>query len=165
MKIIKLAIITGSLLTLLCIAVGLKTYFDILPISELGDAKSAIQVLQVVDRNNSPLSVSYQNRWNSYDYVPLHKIPKLLQDAFILSEDQHFYSHNGLDWNARAMAVWQAVRLQKVTRGASTISEQVVRMLHPRPRTLWSKWIETFEVSDLEEKYSKSELFEFYFST
>lgn len=162
MKIIKLAIITGSLVTLLGIAVGLKTYFDILPISELGDAKSAIQVLQVVDRNNSPLSVSYQNRWNSYDYVPLHKIPKLLQDAFILSEDQHFYSHNGLDWNARAMAVWQAVRLQKVTRGASTISEQVVRMLHPRPRTLWSKWIETFEVSDLEEKYSKSELFEFY---
>ena len=40
--------------------------------------------------------------------------------------------------------------------------EQVVRLLHPRPRTLWSRWVEGFEAMRLEVRFSKSEILEFY---
>ncbi len=35
-------------------------------------------------------------------------------------------------------------------------------MLHPRPRTVWSRWIEGFEAYSLEIKFSKAEILEFY---
>jgi penicillin-binding protein 1C len=149
-------------LLLLTFGIGLKTYSDLRPLDDLRNTLSTIQNLQVVDRNNRPLSISYQNRWNSYDYVPLHQIPALLQQAFIVSEDQHFYEHRGSDWTARLSALWTSLRHLKVVRGASTLSEQVVRMLHPRPRTLWSKWLETIEVRQLEAEFKKPDILEFY---
>ncbi|HET7396720.1 MAG TPA: transglycosylase domain-containing protein, partial [Gammaproteobacteria bacterium] len=49
-----------------------------------------------------------------------------------------------------------------VVRGASTISEQVIRILHPRPRTYWSRWVEGFEARELEQHFSKADILEFY---
>jgi penicillin-binding protein 1C len=59
-------------------------------------------------------------------------------------------------------ALRQNIRARHVVRGASTITEQVARMLNPRPRTLWSKWLETLEASRLDAAFSKSTLLEFY---
>ncbi len=56
----------------------------------------------------------------------------------------------------------QNVVARKAVRGASTITEQVVRMLHPRPRTIWSRWLEGFESMVLEKRFSKSAILEFY---
>src|SRR5262249_1182835 len=51
---------------------------------------------------------------------------------------------------------------RRTVRGASTITEQVVRMLHPRPRTLWSRWVEGFEAMRLEARFPKAVILEFY---
>ena len=159
MKFLK---ISSLALLVLLVILAVATYAELQPFSDMNIVKSDIQTAQVVDRHNVPLSVTYQNRWNSYDYVPLHKIPEALTRAFTLSEDRHFYEHGGIDWAARAKAVWDTIRYQRASRGASTLSEQVVRMLHPRPRTLWSKWIETIEVFELERQFNKSQILEFY---
>jgi penicillin-binding protein 1C len=37
-----------------------------------------------------------------------------------------------------------------------------VRLIHKRPRTLWSRWIEGFEAGNLESLYSKADILEFY---
>lgn len=148
--------------TALSAVLAVATYSSVLGFSEMSIIHDDIQTVQVVDRHNEPLSASYQNRWNSYDHVPLHKVPALLQRAFVLSEDQHFYEHGGIDWIARGSAMWDAIRFRKASRGASTLSEQVVRLQHPRPRTLWSKWIETVEVMRLESQFNKHEILEFY---
>ena len=71
-------------------------------------------------------------------------------------------SHGGVDWPARVHALAQNLRAMKGVRGASTITEQVVRMLHPRPRTVWSRWLEGIEAARLENRFSKSEILEFY---
>ena len=47
-------------------------------------------------------------------------------------------------------------------RGASTISEQTIKMLHPRPRTIWTRWLEGWEAGQLEKRFSKNEIIEFY---
>ena len=96
------------------------------------------------------------------DVLPLAAIPPLLQRAFILSEDQHFYVHHGIDWTARLAAVWQNAKAAAVVRGASSITEQTVRILHPRPRNLWSRWLESFEASRLESRFSKAQILAFY---
>jgi penicillin-binding protein 1C len=116
----------------------------------------------VLARDGTRLSVSLQNAWNTTDVVPLHEMPAFLKLAFVLSEDKRFYEHNGIDWSARLAALWQNVTNGEAVRGASTITEQVVRMLHPRPRTLWSRWLEGFEAQRLESRFSKDELLAFY---
>jgi penicillin-binding protein 1C len=128
-----------------------------LALAELSTAK-----IQVLDRYSRPLNTSYQNRWNAHDYLPLHEIPELLQQIFVLSEDKRFYQHQGVDWLARFHASWQNLKSLQIVRGASTITEQVVRIVYPRPRTFWSRWLEGFEANLYEQRFSKAEILEFY---
>jgi penicillin-binding protein 1C len=72
------------------------------------------------------------------------------------------FAHHGPDWQARLHAAWQNLRAERAVRGASTLSEQTVRMLHPRPRTLWSRWLEGWEAQALERRFSKEQILEFY---
>ncbi|MGB9154097.1 MAG: transglycosylase domain-containing protein, partial [Alphaproteobacteria bacterium] len=107
-------------------------------------------------------SLSYQNRWNSFDYIPLHAMPDFLLQAFVLSEDRHFYEHHGIDWQALGGAFWQNLKSFSKVRGASTITEQVVRIVNERPRNVWSKWLEGWEAEMLDSHASKAEILEFY---
>ena len=120
------------------------------------------QRFQVLDRSGKPLGISYQNRFNTMDIVALHDMPDLLRQAFVTSEDKKFLRHHGVDWEARLSAIHQNLAAGKKVRGASTITEQVVRIIHPRPRNLWSRWIEGFEAILLERHASKGEILEFY---
>lgn len=115
-----------------------------------------------VARDGTRLSVSLENTWNEADTVALTAVPDFLIRAFVQSEDQHFYEHQGVDWNARWAAAWLNIRQGTAVRGASTITEQVVRMLHPRPRTPWSRWLEGFEARRLEKIATKNEILTFY---
>jgi len=124
----------------------------------LGDARRA----EVVDRHGLRLSVTYENDWNLDDRVALHEVPALLRRAIIEAEDRRFDEHDGVDWRARLAATWQNLRAGRAVRGASTITEQVIRMIHPRPRTLWSRWVEGFEAIRLERHVSKADILAFY---
>jgi penicillin-binding protein 1C len=117
---------------------------------------------QVLARDGTPLSYTLENDWNTTDVVPLTAVPALLQTALIVSEDQHFYEHSGVDWTARASALALDLRKGSAVRGASSITEQVVRMVHPRARNLWSRWVEGFEAMRLNLRVSKTQILEFY---
>ena len=121
-----------------------------------------VRRLEVVDRNGIPLNVSYANDWNLYARAPLHEIPEFLATAFVYAEDARFFRHSGQDWRARLAALAQNVAAGERVRGASTISEQVIRMIRPRPRTVWSRWVEGWEAVRLERLYPKQQILEFY---
>jgi penicillin-binding protein 1C len=152
-----LGLVSGSLSLCLLTWLHLRPFPSTLAFSHADAHKS-----NVFDRHGTPLAITFQNAWNLHHIVPLYDIPMLLQHAFLLAEDQRFYQHNGVDWRARTHAVWQNLRARQVVRGASTISEQVVRMLHPRPRTLWARWLETFEAARLEQRFKKTDILAFY---
>ena len=155
-------IITGLLITA---AGGLawKTFSCLQPLpASLNFETSHIRKVRILDRNGIPLTVTYENRWNIHDHVPLHTIPSFLQQAFVVSEDRRFYQHHGVDWRARLMALFQNIRSFRTVRGASTITEQVIRLWHPRPRNLWSRWLEGFEAMRLEKRFSKEQILECY---
>ena len=100
--------------------------------------------------------------WNTGGVAPIGRIPEFLKQAVILSEDKRFYTHHGVDWLARMGAARQNLAALSAHRGASTITEQVVKMLHPRPRSAWSRWVEGFEAARLEKTAAKSQILEFY---
>ena len=152
-------------ISLLLLAAGfaVTTYLSLKPIEhDFREIISDNNAVRITDRNGQPLNISYQTKWNNFDYVPLYAIPDFLKDAFIYSEDRDFYHHGGLNWPARFSALWQNLRHAQIVRGASTISEQVVRTITPRPRTLWSRWLEGFESAALEKSVTKQDIFEFY---
>ncbi len=155
----RLALATTVVIAGLAIAtsLSLSPLPDRLPPAAEGDLTP-----RFVDREGELLSVTYENRWNLNDRVPLDDVPEVLKEAFVTAEDKRFYRHHGVDWAARLHAVWTNVSSLRPVRGASTITEQVVRMIHPRPRTLWSRWVEGFDAMRLERKFEKDEILDFY---
>ena len=155
-----------KILTITIFATAALTYYTfshVRPIPKsfhtiLSDAR----YLQVLDRHGEALNATYRNRWNIHDVIELHFIPDFLKKAFVISEDQRFYRHQGPDWWARVSALFTNIKAMRTLRGASTITEQVVRMISPRPRTIPSRWIEGFEAGELEKHFTKDEILEFY---
>jgi penicillin-binding protein 1C len=154
------AVLVIFLLAAAALALATQRSLREFPDDPLGAGDFAVKP-QVLARDGTPLSYTLENHWNT-DAVPLSAVPTLMQRAFIAAEDQRFYEHHGVDWPARFAAVWQNLRALSGVRGAGTITEQVVRMIHPRPRTVWSHWIEGFEAARLERRVSKAQILAFY---
>ncbi len=77
-------------------------------------------------------------------------------------EDQRFQRHPGVDPLALARALGQWVKAGRVVSGASTLTMQTVRLLHPRPRTLASKLVEMAQALKLESRLTKTEVLRLY---
>lgn len=156
----RLALIAAAVAAVATSALIAATLAGLAPPTSL--RPTATRQPRILARDGADLSVSYLEPWNVNDTVSYHEVPELLREAFRLAEDRRFYEHRGVDWLARAHAVVQAVRAGRVVRGASTITEQVVRILNPRPRTPWSRWLEGIEARIVEQRFSKTEIFECY---
>lgn len=94
--------------------------------------------------------------------VEYKKIPQDLIEATLAAEDKRFFSHFGVDPLALCRAIWQNLFYGRRISGASTISMQVVKMLHQKPRTYKQKLVEMWHAILLEQRYSKIEIIEFY---
>jgi penicillin-binding protein 1C len=92
----------------------------------------------------------------------LNEISPLLRKTIVAKEDRYFYYHPGVNFFAVGRAAFMNVLHLRRTSGASTITMQVARALHPRKRNLISKTIEMFRAFQLEWKYSKSEILQMY---
>src|SRR5712692_9273261 len=61
--------------------------------------------------------------------VTYEQIPKMLHDAVIAIEDQHFEDHWGIDFPRVAQAAWRNVVKRRIAEGASTLSMQLAGTL------------------------------------
>jgi len=157
----RYALAAFGLTLLMALAIGLMTRAALRPLPDLA-ATGHIRKPQLLDRRGRPITTTYENQWNLHETVPFHQVPELLRTALILSEDKRFFTHGGVDWRARLSACRQNLVALRAVRGASTITEQVVRLIHPRPRTIWSRWVEGFEARRLEARHAKAAILEFY---
>ncbi|MDQ3572529.1 MAG: penicillin-binding protein [Actinomycetota bacterium] len=99
--------------------------------------------------------------------VGLRKIPKTLEEATIAIEDEHFYEHSGVDYQAIVRAFIENTEAGETVQGASTITQQLVRNLYiKKPEdTIERKLIEAQMAMDYEERYTKKEILEQYLNT
>lgn len=112
------------------------------------------------DRNGLIFTEEYVE-WR--DPLPLKEIPLFAQQLFLESEDKGFFEHRGYDVAAifRAFAVNAANDDRK--QGASTITQQVVRMRFlSTEKTYERKLTELFYAAELEKQASKQEILEMY---
>jgi penicillin-binding protein 1C len=96
------------------------------------------------------------------EWVGLEEAGVWVGPALVAVEDQRFHAHGGVDWVAVLRAAGQNLSRGRVVSGASTISTQVIRMVEPRRRTLWTKGVEAFRATQLEQRYSKAFILEQY---
>ncbi len=91
-------------------------------------------------------------------YIPVH-----VQKAFVSIEDERFYSHHGIDLRAILRALISYYSSGKITEGASTITQQTMKMLFLSPeQTLSRKVKEAFLALDFETRYTKNGILELY---
>ncbi|HSF17206.1 MAG TPA: PBP1A family penicillin-binding protein [Vicinamibacteria bacterium] len=94
----------------------------------------------------------------SYDEIPQH-----LRDAFVAKEDQRFWRHPGFDLVGILRAGWDSLWAARIVSGASTITQQVSRMLFlTREVTLSRKIKEAILAFKIERAYTKEEILTFY---
>lgn len=98
--------------------------------------------------------------------VRLSQVPQHVRDAFIAAEDLRFYSHNGFDLVRLFGSVVANLRAQSYAQGASTISQQLVKLTHlSSEKTLARKAEELYLSIQLEAMFEKDEILEMYLNT
>lgn len=102
-----------------------------------------------------------------YEYVPISGISENLQKAYVAQEDRRFYKHHGIDYLGLLRAGMVYVKNKgTITQGGSTITQQVIKNTYlTQERTFQRKLTEFFAAPQMEKKYSKSEILEFYCNT
>lgn len=90
--------------------------------------------------------------------LTLAEIPEALVLATLAAEDQRFRAHGGVDWLAAARAVKDSLRAGRSVSGASTVTQQLVKIVQPRPRTPWTKVTEIMTARRIEMTWSKDEI-------
>lgn len=61
------------------------------------------------------------------EYKKITDIPECVQNAFVAIEDARFYKHSGIDLQGILRAVFSALSDEKMTQGASTITQQLLK--------------------------------------
>ncbi len=96
-------------------------------------------------------------------FIPLEKIPAVLKQATLAVEDARFYAHHGIDYIGIARAIWSNVQAGEVVEGASTITQQVAKMLFLTHRkTFERKLREVILAYRMEQVLTKDEILEIY---
>jgi penicillin-binding protein 1B len=95
--------------------------------------------------------------------VTYNDIPKVLVDAVLAIEDRRFFQHNGVNFIRLAEAMWVDVTHQRHEQGGSTITMQLSRAFFLTPqKTVKRKLAEMMIALEMEQKFSKQQIFEFY---
>jgi len=96
--------------------------------------------------------------------VAVEHVPLRVKQAFIATEDAHFYDHPGVDWRGVARAVWLlATTDDRRVPGGSTITQQLARMFFLSPEYSYTrKLIEMGLALKIERELSKDEILGLY---
>lgn len=115
--------------------------------------------------NKKPIAKLVQER-DAY-YLTFDEIPQYVKDCFIVTEDRDFYEHDGVNFlstiKAAALLVESRIKGTKITRGGSTITQQLARKTFLYDDQTYERKIrEMFYAMELEKKYTKDQILEFY---
>jgi penicillin-binding protein 1A len=114
----------------------------------------------IYDRKGGVMGkIFIQNR----EPVPYDKLPEVLIQAVVATEDQKFWKHDGVDYQGMARAAlanWSAGRIRQ---GASTVTQQLARnSFDLKERTYRRKLLEIALAHRIEERFPKEKIMELY---
>lgn len=96
-------------------------------------------------------------------YVSIEEMPVDAVTAIVSIEDKKFFRHHGIDYRALLRAVKAMVQNGEVKQGGSTITMQLARNIFLSQEKTWQRKVEEMYIAtELENKYSKDQILEFY---
>ena len=97
------------------------------------------------------------------EVVKYNEIPTVMVQAVLAIEDRRFFEHSGVNFLRTFEAVWEDVLRQRRAQGGSTLTQQLARGFFLTPeKSIKRKLTEMIIAEELEQKFSKQQIFEFY---
>lgn len=136
-------------------------------VAGLHEQSSQFETTRILDAEGNLLYEILDPNAGRRTYVPLAEISPYMLAASIATEDKDFYEHPGFSAGAILRAYLQNRSSGEVVSGASTITQQLARMLLFEPeeatqRTYIRKVREAILAAELTRRYSKDEILELY---
>lgn len=104
--------------------------------------------------------IASDDQWR---FPPSDSIPNKYVQAVLQFEDETFFKHSGIRFDAFVRAIYQNIKAGEIVSGASTISMQTIRLAKQNPtRSVWEKLKEVLFALRLEVSYSKQEILKLY---
>lgn len=116
-----------------------------------------VQSIALVDRNGIPLREKRVEERFSRE-TRLAEVPPHVIAALLAAEDKRFWTHHGIDWLATGRALLNGIQRGRFVSGASTITQQLIKISERRPRTVFAKIIESVQAVRLEQRWSKDQI-------
>ena len=143
------------------VAFGAYVYFtlpDVRPLTTRNPSTTAFMALREQEYRSGGSLPRRRQTW-----APLRTISPHLINAVLMAEDTAFYQHDGVDYHE----VWESLKVdwreKKLSRGASTITQQLAKNLYLSPeRSPLRKLRELLIARRLETELSKSRILELY---
>ena len=121
-----------------------------------------IHSTRIYDRNGILLRQVLSSEEGISSYISLDQIPESIKYAILSAEDKRFYRHCGIDFLAILRAVRSYWKYGEVKSGASTISQQLIRVYHHYSRNVFTKLYEMWLALRLEHTLRKDQILEHY---
>ena len=118
--------------------------------------------VRIEDRHGVLLRSTRSADGSRTQWVPIGEMDPDLILAFVAVEDRRFWDHGGIDGRAVARAARDNLRSGRIVSGASTISMQLARLLHPGSRGWRAKASESLWALRLERHLTKQQILEQY---
>ncbi|YCM43281.1 penicillin-binding protein 1C [Verrucomicrobiaceae bacterium 227] len=113
----------------------------------------------LLDRNGEVLTHLPREDYFRHQPASLDEIPEHLIKATLAAEDKRFFDHGGVDYAATLRAMYDNTRNKRVTSGASTITQQLIKITTPPEKRNWRKKLqEVYTARRLEFRWSKDEI-------
>ncbi|WP_297961687.1 transglycosylase domain-containing protein [uncultured Ruminococcus sp.] len=117
------------------------------------------------EQGETELAILHRNR-NDFQRLPItiDKIPQHVRNAFVYTEDERFYVHDGVDYKRTFSAFLNMfLHFYDTEQGGSTITQQLIKNLTgDKKHSPQRKIREIFAAMQLEKSYSKDEILEEY---
>ena len=142
-------------------AMGMPTFDEVKAEFRPSDTLILDRHGEIVQRQRTDATVR-RGQW-----VALAEVSPALRTALVLSEDQRFYEHSGVDWRAVSSAAWGNLWNTR-TRGASTLTMQLAGLLDsdwragPGGRSVTQKIGQAVTATQLEASWRKDQILEGY---
>jgi penicillin-binding protein 1C len=114
------------------------------------------------DRYGNMLNVHLSNEDEWCIPVSLDRMGLWTARVVVALEDGRFFKHSGVDLIAIGRALASNLTSGRIISGASTITSQIIRISHPRQRTILTKSFEFISALKLERIMTKDEILELY---
>ncbi|MGH7451666.1 MAG: transglycosylase domain-containing protein, partial [bacterium] len=132
---------------------------DLPSLNQLEDYRPKL-VSKVFSADSNVIKEFFEERRS---YVPLQRMPQHLKDALLATEDRNFYQHWGFNALRFAQAICIDLIYMEKRQGASTITQQLARVLYfTTEKTLSRKIRELLTAIQIERTYTKDEILEMY---